>query len=434
MERRLHPLHCPMPEKITAAKALRKGAPKKAGRSVKPVIGEADRLSLQHAFETFQRQSELLENSHFELKARLEVAQLDLAEKNRQLAASVSDLEAMKLRLSGTLESINDAVLTIGSDGVLKCANSAAKTFLEDCGLTAKPSLVAAPALRDALARQRKDSILEMSTSNGRKRYMLSALLMKSGGSAGELVVTLKDVTELMDLQERVGREDRMSALGRVAASVAHEIRNPLGAIEGFGVLLERDLKDNPNLLRLASKTVYAARQLNSVVSNLLSYTRELRVNMAPCDAQALVEGSLDFIKPMADDRKAKVIVDPFLGQLPSVLADHRQMNQVLINVFMNAVEACNHRSGGVVHARCGLSQDAKRVVIEISDNGPGIPSGLKKRIFEPFFTMKDGGTGLGLSLCQRIVEAHGGSISEIGDEGHGARFIIELKASGASI
>jgi signal transduction histidine kinase len=391
-----------------------------------------DLLSLQRAFETFQRQSEMLERSHGDLKLRLEEAQSDLAGKNRQLARTVEALAATKARLSGILESISDAVITVGKDGVLRPANEAACDFIATCGLAANPTLHGSPAFREALARTH-DGMLEMPTPSGKRRYLLSAILMKTGGSEGELVVSLKDVTELLELQERVGREDRMAALGRVAASVAHEIRNPLGAIEGFGMLLERDLKDSPSLLRLASKTVYAARQLNSVVSNLLSYTRELRVDMRPCDLEALLESSLDFVKPIALDRKTQLEVVKSPVPLPPALADQRQLGQVLINVMLNAVEACPHRGGGRVAASCHLSEDRRFLSIVVSDTGPGVPSGLKKRIFEPFFTTKDGGTGLGLSLCQRIVEAHGGSISESGDEGAGARFVIELKASGAS-
>ena len=394
-----------------------------------PPLGEAERLSLQRAFETFQRQSQMLEQSHLDLKKRLAQAQLDLAEKNRQLALGVKALATMKERLSGILESISDAVLLVRPDGTLETANEAAKTFIVDCGLDVAQSLKAALQR----ASKAEDGVLEMQTPSGRRRYIVSALVMKGPGSAGEIVLSLKDVTELMELQERVGRESRMAALGRVAASVAHEIRNPLAAIEGFGSLLERDLKDNPALGRLASKTVYAARQLNAVVGNLLSYTREVHVDLAPCDVHALLEGAVEFVAPIADDRKAKIEVTKVEGaRAPVAIADVRQLNQVLINVMKNAVEACPHRSGGVVKASCKLSKDASKVFLEISDNGVGVPSNLKKRIFEPFFTTKDGGTGLGLSLCQRIVEAHGGSISEIGEEGQGARFIIELKASGA--
>ncbi len=403
--------------------------------AAKAAIGEEERLSLQRAFETFQRQSDMLEKSHAQLSLRLKEAQLDLAEKNRQLAASVVEMAAMKEKLAGILESISDAVLLVAPSGALSVANEAASAFLSACGHPGESRLSGIPELEAALKGRDhlKDEIVELATPLGKRRYMLSAVMMKGAKAGSGLVLSLKDVTELMELQERVGREDRMAALGRVAASVAHEIRNPLGAIEGFGILLERDLKESPNLLRLASKTVYAARQLNSVVSNLLSYTREVRVDLAPCDLAGLVEDALEFVKPMADDRKAEIVLLPVEGPRPEALADRRQMNQILINVMMNAVEACPHRGGGRVSIACSLSKDGRSAYIDVSDNGPGVPEGLKKRIFEPFFTTKDGGTGLGLSLCQRIVEAHGGTISETGAEGRGARFVIELKASGAA-
>ncbi len=425
---------------VKKARSPKTGAGKPGGKArpsaaAARLFGEAELKSLRAAFETFQRQSDTLERSHDELKERLAKAQDDLSEKNRRLAATVAELESMKLRLSGILDSLSDAVMTIGRDGAIHCANGAARELLERCGLADKPSLVKATAIRDALVRKRVENapLVEMDTPEGRRRYILTAILMKKGGSDGELVVTLKDVTELMELQERLGREDRLAALGRVAASVAHEIRNPLGAIEGFGILLERDLRDNPSLRSLASKSVYAARQLNSVVSNLLSYTREVRVSAAPCEARSLVEGALDFVKPMADDRKIALRLEELDGSPLPVMADQRQIGQVLINVMINAFDACRGVKGAEVRVACLPSPSKPSFVrMEISDNGPGVPSGLKKRVFEPFFTTKDGGTGLGLSLCQRIVEAHGGSISETGEEGQGARFVIELKAPGA--
>ena len=416
-----------MPESKAHGKAAAKAA---EASEEKPIIGEEERLSLQRAFKTFQRQSMLLEKSHADLRQRLERAQLDLAEKNRQLASGLKELAAMKERLSAILESISDAVLILRPDGTLETANEAAKNFILACGIDV------AQSLRDAISKASKseDGLIEMQTPEGRRRYMLSALVMKGSAAAGELVVSLKDVTELMELQERVGRESRLMALGRVAASVAHEIRNPLGAIEGFGMLLERDLKDSPQLLRLASKTVYAARQLNSVVSNLLSYTRELRVELAPCDAAALAEEALEFVKPMADDRKTRIEIEkPESGKPLIALVDQRQFKQVLVNLMMNAMDACPHRGGGLVKIACKRQSGPLKARIEVIDNGTGVPASLKKRIFEPFFTTKDGGTGLGLSLCQRIVEAHGGAISEDGAEGQGARFIIELKSADAS-
>ncbi|OGV56738.1 MAG: hypothetical protein A2017_09735 [Lentisphaerae bacterium GWF2_44_16] len=395
------------------------------------IEAEKNKLSLEKAFNVFLEQSTKLEQSHNELKEKLREAQLDLADKNRELALKISEIGRIKEKLSGILESITDAVFLIDSEDKVDIANKAAIDILntvtdEKKTILDMPEIAGYLKTHDAI----KDADIEISVAKETRYYMLSVIPMsRDENNLKYRVVSLKDVTEKRNLQRKVSRESRMSALGKVAASVAHEIRNPLGAIEGFAMLLERDLKDNPASLKLASRTVYAARQLNSVVSNLLNYTRELRPSLYPHDINAIITEAIDFIRPMAEDRKITLEIE--LEEKPLTAAiDTVQFRQVITNLVTNAIDECTVIENGRIKIRSYY--DETHIFIEISDNGPGIAENKKKQIFEPFFTMKEGGIGLGLALCQRIMDLHDGEITETGIEGKGACFIIKLKKAEA--
>lgn len=395
------------------------------------VEAEKNKLSLEKAFNVFLEQSAKLEQSHNELKAKLKEAQLDLEEKNRELALRISEIGRIKEKLSGILESITDAVFLMDSEGKVDIANKAAIDILNTV-TDEKKTVLDMPEIAGYLKTSEavKDADIEISVAKETRYFMLSVIPMSQDeNNLNCRVVSLKDVTEKRNLQKKVSRESRMAALGKVAASVAHEIRNPLGAIEGFAMLLERDLKDNPASLKLASRTVYAARQLNSVVSNLLNYTRELRPSLYPHDINSIITEAVDFIRPMAEDRKITLEID--LDEKPLTAAiDTVQFRQVITNLVTNAIDECTVIKDGRIKVRTYTAEN--HVFVETSDNGPGISENKKKQIFEPFFTMKEGGIGLGLALCQRIMDLHDGEITETGVEGKGACFIIKLKKAEA--
>lgn len=384
------------------------------------------RQSLEKAFAVFQEQSELLEKSHRDLKEQLEAAQLSLARKNAELAGRIDEAEAVKEKLSGILSSITDAVFLIDSNGNIDLANRAAWTFFQKA-LKEKNNLLELSGISDYLDKGDfvQDVDVQMTINEQKRHFMLSITPMSdTPRGLGCKVVSLKDVTEQRRLQERVRREDRLAALGKVAASVAHEIRNPLGAIEGFASLLERDLRDDPKARRLAEKTVYGAKQLNAVVSNLLNYARELRADSTVNELNVLIIDALQFVKPIADDHQIELVVD--LSESPlSVKISAVQFRQVVTNLAMNAVDACPIRAGGKVEIRTRRKEGT--AIVEVADNGDGVAKENKKRIFEPFFTLKEGGVGLGLSLCHRFIEVHDGEIAETGVPGEGARFIVKL-------
>ena len=383
--------------------------------------------TLLNAFEAFQLQSTQLEESHKKLKEQLKHSQIDLAEKNKELAKKVTEVQDIKERLSSILESITDAVFMIDKTGSIVTANHAACSFFEkeqfeDLDVL---SLTKVPEIMNFITAGKKiqDKDLCCNIHEEEKVLMLSILPIKKNQERSVLII--KDITEYQQLKVRVEREDRMTALGQVAASVAHEIRNPLAAVEGFARLLERDLPSNQK--RMAGKIVQATRQLNYVVTNLLTYTREQAINPFPHDMSQVIEEAAELVIPMAEDRD--IAFNMKLKEDVSAQVDGIQIKQLLLNLFINAVQACPVKADGEINVT--MKKVRNRVSIAVEDNGCGIPASKLTRLFEPFFTMKDGGIGLGLAMCRRIADMHDGKLTVESTENKGTCFTLTLNQNG---
>ena len=384
--------------------------------------------TLLNAFEAFQLQSTQLEESHKKLKEQLKHSQIDLAEKNKELATKVTEVQDIKERLSNILESITDAVFMIDKAGSIVTANHAACSFFEKdkfedldvLSLTKVPEIMAFITAGKKI----QDKDLCCNIHEEEKVLMLSILPIKKNLDRSVLII--KDITEYQQLKVRVEREDRMTALGQVAASVAHEIRNPLAAVEGFARLLERDLPSNQK--RMAGKIVQATRQLNYVVTNLLTYTRDQAINPFPHEMSQVIEEAAELVIPMAEDRD--IAFNMKLKEGVSAQVDGIQIKQLLLNLFINAVQACPVKSDGEINVT--MKKVRNRISISVEDNGCGIPASKLPRLFEPFFTMKDGGIGLGLAMCRRIADMHAGKLTVESTEDKGTCFTLTLNQNGA--
>jgi len=385
--------------------------------------------TLLNAFEAFQQQSQQLEESHEKLKEQLKYSQINIAEKNNELAHKVTEIQEIKERLFGILESITDAVLMTDKKGQILTANHAARKLFDpqEESDTAPNSLMEIPEIAKQIktGKHIQDKDISCCILDDDKIFMLSVLPMKNSSEC--IVVILKDITEYHSLKNRVAREDRMTALGQVAASVAHEIRNPLAAVEGFARLLERDLPDNQK--RMAGKIVQATHQLNYVVSNLLTYTRGQSINRFPHDLSQVINEAAELVIPMAEDRDIRF--DMKLKEGICAFIDGIQVKQLLLNLFINAVQACPVKADG--HISVETKKNRNRIFITVKDNGCGIPASKISRLFEPFFTMKDGGIGLGLAMCRRIADMHEGKLTVSSTEGEGTCFTLELKQKGST-
>lgn len=239
----------------------------------------------------------------------------------------------------------------------------------------------------------------------------------------GESIIE-KRAEERLRLKEQLGRVERMSAMGEMAAGISHEIRNPLGIIRSSAELLKKKVAKVDPSNPLPDIIVEEATRLNAIITDFINFARPRSPKLSPCRVDDVVEKTLAFLASQLADRGytvEKICQNP----LPDIMGDAPLLHQSFLNLFINAMQAMP--DGGRIGV--GLRAEGARVRIEIEDAGQGIPADLLDKIWNPFFTTKDKGTGLGLGIVKNIVEAHGGTIHIANREPQGARVTIDLPA-----
>lgn len=266
--------------------------------------------------------------------------------------------------------------------------------------------------------------------------YTLSLVRNEDGGAVGAAMF-FKDLTHVEQLEERERLRDRLAAVGEMAAVMAHEIKNPLAGIEVLAGLLRRKVLDNAEAQALVRDIINEAKMANAIVQEVLAFVRPVRLqvdrtslNEALASALALADG-----KAQRGGIRVDVVVP---ADLPPLGADQHQLTQVFCNLLINAYEALEGRGRVEIGARLAHTaadgallpdghQAVATVVVDVSDDGPGMPPEIAEKIFNPFFTTKAQGSGLGLAIVRKIVDAHEGRIDMTTQDGRGTRFKVTL-------
>lgn len=267
-----------------------------------------------------------------------------------------------------------------------------------------------------------------MSWTNDRQRYELlvdsNTLQDETGRTVGAYVI-FKDVTNLRSLEQKIERSDRLAMIGQIAAGTAHEIRNPLTSIKGFLQMFLQSFTEN-NMSRERDYTeimLTEINRINSLVSEflLLSKPRDIQYQMV--DLNTVFSEMMPIVESQALLHGIDVQCTGE-GQLPMVVGDAELLKQVFLNICKNGLEAMGHE--GTLYISHHVEPDRDKISINIRDTGPGVPVYIIDRIFDPFFTTKEEGTGLGLSVCQKIIHDIGGQI-RVSSKGYGTTFHILL-------
>jgi len=254
---------------------------------------------------------------------------------------------------------------------------------------------------------------------------MIAAVLKDDDGVLIGRIALLRDLSELRHLRREVERSQRLAAVGSLAAGVAHEIRNPLSSLKGFATYFRQRYGSVPDDVKMADIMIREVDRLNRVITELLEFSRPMALKKEETDAAGLVRRALDTIERQAAEKGIAVRAELPPG-LAAVPIDADRVTQVLLNLFLNALAAMER--GGVLSVGLAL-QEGRTLRITVGDSGAGIRREDLGRVFDPYFTTKASGTGLGLAVVHRIVEAHGGEIRLESEPGKGTTFTVLLPA-----
>ncbi len=287
------------------------------------------------------------------------------------------------------------------------------------------------PELSDVLARVSTEGGMELELecclgSHDARPLAVSASSWQDdeGGFLGNILL-VKDLTEVTALRKEIAKNQRLASLGSLAAGVAHEIRNPLSSIKGFATYFKERYRDMDADRETADIMIGEVDRLNRVVGQLLELSRPIDISPTPADIRALLDRSVSAVQPQIARKKVIVAVS-VNDDLPPVTVDEDRIHQVLINLYLNAIEAMPEEGGRLTISARKHHGRPPRLRISIVDNGAGIPAGQVGHVFDPYFTTKPTGTGLGLAIVLNIVEAHHGRITV--DSGQGTtRFTLTL-------
>lgn len=249
-----------------------------------------------------------------------------------------------------------------------------------------------------------------------------SRIVNEAGQIVGNILI-LRDLEEIRRLQEEIRRQEKLAAIGGLAAGVAHEIRNPLSSIKGIASYFKTKLADNRDDSEAAGVMIREVDRLNRAISELLEFARPTELRTQPTDLAELLQHSIRLVQQDAATKNIAVKIELPPDPVVAVI-DPDRISQCLLNLYLNAIQAMD--SGGRLDI--DLITDSKgNARIIVADSGVGIRLEDIKKIFDPYFTSKQSGTGLGLAIVHKIIEAHQGSIKVQSKPGEGTRFTIIL-------
>jgi signal transduction histidine kinase len=235
-------------------------------------------------------------------------------------------------------------------------------------------------------------------------------------------VFFIKDVTQISAMEEQLKRADRLSALGVLAAGIAHEIRNPLTGMKMIVQLLESEFSEDDSRREPLGIIQKEIDRLEGIIGNLLDFARPTKPKAVEVEVEKVVDDCYLLVKNQLNKQGIN-FQKTTVENVPIVIGDPDQLKQVFINIMTNAIQALS--PGG--HLKVHIDHREEYLVIAFEDSGNGIPSDRLQDIFNPFMTTKEDGTGLGLSMAQRIVEEHGGRIEVQSSPGEGSTFYVHL-------
>lgn len=356
-------------------------------------------------------------------------------------------LANMRSYTTNVIESMASGLVSVDPDGRVVTVNSRARSLLglgdSDVSGRKLPEIIeiaprgVAAGVARVLSGEKSvvESDAELTIAGQRLPVSLSASSLRDeDANRSGSVILFQDLREVEALKAEVERARHLAAIGRLAAGVAHEVRNPLSSLKGFAQLLRGKFGPGSDEERYSDIMIEEVERLDRVVQELLDFAKPVQPDRSPTDPNSLVDEAMALVSEDAGFRNVS-ITRRLADGLPRVLVDQFQIRQVLLNILLNAIEAMG--GGGTLTIETSLAADREEspaggfVSISVTDTGPGLNVQEIDKLFEPFYTTKQKGTGLGLTIVSRLIEQNGGHIGVASEVGKGSTFSIRLPVAG---
>lgn len=366
---------------------------------------------LQHAFDVFNQVSLELTQAYEGLQGRVESLTAELAVANGELLRQYQEKEALSERLSLLLNALPAGVVVLDSTASVSEANPAARAMLGEAMIggdwpaMAGCQLAATDAPEEWQLGARRVSIAESPLD-----------------SAGGRILLIHDVTAAHSLKADLERNQRLAAMGEMAASLAHQLRTPLATALLYSAnLAQPDLSDAARA-RFAGKATEQLKRLERLIQDVLLFARGESIGRDAITAAQLIGEAAQTLEPLCLEKDVRFRVELEVGET-IIMGSRKALGGALLNLLENALQACE--AGGEVMLSAVIA--GRQLRIGVRDTGPGIAAEAQARIFEPFFTTRGQGTGLGLAIALGVVRAHGGTIEVSSKPGEGSEFLMLL-------
>ncbi len=406
--------------------------------------GGETRLLLE-AFEVFTQASSSLESAFQQLQEHAQKLSDELEQKNRQLEESLREKEEAQNYLKTILERLPCGVLVLDESGELALCNPLASQLLnqpqsQSAQKSRHSRSLKNSALRDCFAASvsgngHKKEIEIPLVAGGKMRILATSgtPLTDASGMPGGTLHIIRDITEMKALEEQGKRGERLSAMGEMAVELAHEIRNPLGSIELFASLLEKELPAHSDMRRWAENIRIGSRSLNNIVANMLHFANPFSPAFTEVDVHGVINEILQFTEPIM--RQREVQIERRLTAADALICGDRELlKQAILNLILNSMQAMPSQGKLLIATRDVESLPGGALCggleIQVQDTGVGIPPENLGRVFDPFFTTNKNGTGLGLSVVHQIVDRHSGFIRVESEVNVGTTFTVVMPSA----
>jgi two-component system sensor histidine kinase FlrB len=382
--------------------------------SERPDSAPSSPQALQQAFALFNQVSEQLTQAYAELQVKVERLTHELAVANGELRRQYEEKEALSRRLAHLLAALPGGVVVVDGAGRVEEANPAALRLLGE------------PLVGEAWQGVRARVLMptpvpgEWVLQGGARRISISSSPRE--GVGGEILL-LQDVTDAHALEEQLQRHKRLSAMGEMAAALAHQLRTPLAAALLYTSHLGDPTLPEQERARFAERALGRLRHLEALIQDMLVFVRGGHTPQESVDVSSLLADVRQVMEPQMAQHGVRFEVQDVSGGA-SLLASREALSGALTNLLVNAMQAC--RPGGRVVLEAG--RDGRGwVEFRVRDDGRGIPRAVQERLFEPFFTTRTEGTGLGLAIVREVVQIHGGEVAVESEEGVGSEFTLRF-------